>query len=693
MKKLMSLLIALCLVLGLVPAMADGLEAVLAGEDTPVGADFACVIDENNNVYWQLAVSSFDRLSEQVPEGTASAKIEVLPQNGEAYPYLYPDGAWKIFVLESEIPAWFGDESVAKIAEAFEAWKSEVYGIVDVNVLLSFVNPQTIDVDMTGVSEETQALLDQWADTDSNWMVCYVRNSVPTTTQGAVGQSVANDAWNCIVNQVWTQTGEDLAGHSQVDLIASFIGSAFPGITSWEGYFGTKTGYPFEEGAQLLKAGYLYANGLYSAKQVKEFDDQYDPDQFQQLTRIADVNVSDTGSAFACLVDEAGNVYWSLGTDYVGGLIEELGLDPASVVALNVGPKKEAAVSVGTTYNCAPWAELGNGYFTTGAWEDAEAEKPAFCNEDGSATWRMNADGSIEPVGEDQSVPGGTVNPGKYTYQDGDTSWEIMLSGNGTTRMTKITAEDLAAAAAAAAEQKEPSTYFNTPAPLTEVKFIGQFPEWYMDRKSEIDELARKAYADWQDQILALVDVDSLNVTLSGMGLDYATPMSDELLAMFKEWVKIWNENAVAGSINIGISTMGYKKVGPSIWNSIDNKVLANYKSMDHEGCPGPTTSAFIAAYALEHYGKVIDAATDDYMGSTMNDVYSAHVGSFIKDLCPNEDGSYKYQVAHDLWEAGCIPFFDGEYWYLVSGPDFDPDGNKAVEVIYSATPAELLAD
>ncbi|MCI7735561.1 MAG: hypothetical protein MSL26_00175 [Clostridiales bacterium] len=44
-------------------------------------------------------------------------------------------------------------------------------------------------------------------------------------------------------------------------------------------------------------------------------------------------------------------------------------------------------------------------------------------------------------------------------------------------------------------------------------------------------------------------------------------------------------------------------------------------------------------------------------------------------------------------WEAGCIPFFDGEYWYLVSGPDFDPDGNKAVEVIYSATPAELLAD
>ena len=149
----------------------------------------------------------------------------------------------------------------------------------------------------------------------------------------------------------------------------------------------------------------------------------------------------------------------------------------------------------------------------------------------------------------------------------------------------------------------------------------------------------------------------------------------------------------MAGTINIGISTLGYKAVGPSIWNEIDNTVLANYKSMDHEGCPGPTTSTFIAAYALEHYGKVIDAATDDYMGSTMNDVYSAHVGSFIKGLKDDEDGNYVYQVAHDLWEAGCIPFFDGEYWYLVSGPDFDPDGNPAVEVIYSATPAEILAD
>ncbi|MGN0773851.1 MAG: hypothetical protein ACI4MP_08710 [Candidatus Ventricola sp.] len=688
MKKLLPvLLVALSLLL--TATAAAEITAVTAAEGQ-VEEGFVAILAQDGAVTSRMGVESFSALLREngIADDADVAKIAVIPDNGQAYPYLYPDEAWKIVVF-GEIPAWYTEESEAAVLSAFEAWKSEVYAIFDPAVILSLVNPQTIEVGAE-VSEEIQEALDKWADVDSNWMVCYVRNSVPTTTQSAVGKSVANDAWNYVVNMIWTQTGEDLAGHSQVDLIASFIGSAFPGITSWEGYFGSDAGYPFAAGAKLLTSGYLYFNGLVSAKQVKEFDDNYDPEQYKNLTKLADVNVSDTGSAFACLVDEQGNVYWSMGTDYVSGLIAEFGLDPDSVVALNVGPKNET-VSVGTTFACAPWSELGNGYFTTGAWEDAEAEKPAFCNPDGSANWKMNEDGTIEPAGEDMSQPGAAINPGKYSYIDGENTWEVMIAGNGTTRMTRITPEDLAAQAAAA--QTERSTYFNTPAPRTEVKFIGHFPEWYMDRKDEIDELARQAYADWQDQILALVDVDALGSTLSGMSLDYATPMSDEVLGMFKEWVAIWNEEAVAGSINIGISTLGYKKVGPSIWNTMDDQVLSNYKSMDHEGCPGPTTSKFIAAHALEKYGKVIDAATDDYMGSTMNDVYSAHVGSFIRDLCPDENGGYKYQVAHDLWEAGCIPFFDGEYWYLVSGPDFNPDGEPAVEVIYSATPAELLAD
>ena len=687
----MPLVLALGIAIG-----AHSVNAQILAEAGQSPEGFVALLTAEGEVIFQVGNESFESLfnSSSLSDDENVVKAAIIAASEEEYPYLYPDGEWQLVLFEEEVPSWYTQDSEAALMKAFEEWKGEVYSIFDPSVLLSLENPQLIEVSEADVTEEVQAWLNKWADIDTNWMVCYVRNAVPTTISGAVGKSLADDAWNYAVNMIWTQTGEDLAGHSQVDLIAALVGSAFPGIKQWEGYFGSEESYPFAEGANLLKAGFLYSNGLFSARQVKEFDDNYAPGQYKDLSVLAQVQVSDTGKAFACVIDEAGTVFWETGTDYVSGLLEKNGLDRADVVCLNVGPKEEkGGQSVGTTYNTLGWEDLGDGYFTTLEWEDADAEKPAFAAADGTVTWRMKEDGSVEPASEDRSEPGAPINPGKYTYVDGDITWEVMAAGNGTARLTKITPEDLAKQAEQEAENagKERQTYFNTPAPMTEVKSVGPVPSWYDERKEEIDELARKAYADWQDGILEMIDVEALNQTLKGMDLDHPSELTDEIMENFRTWVGIWMKDAIAGSINIEISTLGYKKVGPTLWNEMDNTVLANYKSMDHEGCPGPTTSTFIAAYALEAYGKVIDAATDDYMGSTMNDVYSAHVGSFIKDLLPDEDGGYVYQVAHDLWESGCIPFYDGEYWYLVSGPDFDPDGNPAVEVIFSGTTEEIL--
>ena len=692
-----ALLICLALAFGAFASEAPS--AVLAAEGQKEEG-FTAILTPDGAVYSDKTADGFDALIRifQLPEDGDLLKISVIPDNGEAYPYLYPDGAWKLVAFADRLPDWYTAETEAAAMAAFEAWKKDVYTIFDPSVILSLTNPQEVEVTAAEPDGEIQAALDNWADVDTNWMVCYVRNAVPTTTQGAVGKSIANDAWNYVTNMVWTQVGEDLAGHSQMDLIAAYIGSAFPGIEQWEGYFGSGSGYPFASGAKLLASGYLYFNGkLYSAKQVKEFNDRYDSQAYKDLTVLAEAGENETGSAFACLVDREGKAYWSMGTDYAGGLYALFGLDPADAVVLNVGPKKgPMGVSAGTTYQAAGWEDLGNGYFATGAWENPDAEKPDFFAADGSASWKMNEGGAVTPAGEDRSEPGAAVKPGKYKYtaEDGDIEWEIMLAGNGSCRLTVSTAEERAEAAAkqAAMADVPRDTYFNVKPPMTEVKAVGEKPEWYFENKDAIDEAAKVAFADWQKQLNTLVDAEALSKTMKGLSLDHATALTDEVMANFVEWVRIWNEKAVAGSINIGISTLGYKAVGPTIWKEIDDTVLANYKSMDHEGCPGPTTSPFIAAYAMAAYGKVIDAATDDYMGSTMNDVYSAHVGSFIPHLLDDENGVYVYDVARRLWEDGTIPFFDGEYWYLVSGPDKNPEGGPAVEVIYSATTAELLS-
>ena len=228
---------------------------------------------------------------------------------------------------------------------------------------------------------------------------------------------------------------------------------------------------------------------------MKEFNDNYDPSAYKNLTMLAEVNESDTGSAFACLVDKDGNVYWNMGTDYVSGLYAEFGLDPENAVALNVGPKNERQnASVGTTYVAAGWTDLGNGYFSTGAWETPDAEKPDFFTADGTANWKMIDGKTTQPAGEDMSEAGAAVNPGKYTYTapDGDQVWEIMLAGNGSCRLTVSTAAQREEAAAKAAAQADAprSTYFNVMPPMTEVKSIGPKPEWYFENKDAIDEAA-----------------------------------------------------------------------------------------------------------------------------------------------------------------------------------------------------------
>lgn len=349
----------------------------LADAATPVNVDFSCIITQDGVVSWQAANTTFTSLASLIPDAGEYVGVEVLPPNGvhmlnvdtnkdgvpdtsQDFGYLYPDDQWEMYIVADSIPAWFTDEHVQKVMSAFEDWKAYIYGeILDLNVVLGFVDPKTIDVTQyqSGVTAEIQALTDEFNDVDSKWMACYARNCVPTSTAAVVGQTVADQVWDYIYYQTWCQSGEDLAGHSQVDTIASYIGSAYVGMKAnqWMGFVGTTDSpndYPFQAAASLMKLGFICytspedsaKNGIYSFKQVWQAQQEgiRKADIQSWLHHYATPAASSTGSAFAVMIGQDGKAYWKMGTDYYSLLAEEFGLDEKDMLCVNVNQAKRA---------------------------------------------------------------------------------------------------------------------------------------------------------------------------------------------------------------------------------------------------------------------------------------------------------------------------------------------------------------
>ena len=92
-----------------------------------------------------------------------------------------------------------------------------------------------------------------------------------------------------------------------------------------------------------------------------------------------------------------------------------------------------------TEHEAAGWTDNGDGTVTTGEWTNKEVDKSDFFAPTGECTWKINADGTCEPVTAAEEAAGNEVNPGKYTYVEtkgpGDFTWEVLLMGNGNCRI------------------------------------------------------------------------------------------------------------------------------------------------------------------------------------------------------------------------------------------------------------------
>lgn len=606
----------------------------LADADTPTNVDFSCVVSPSGEVKWQAANTTFASLAAQLSDNSSYVGVEVLPPKGvhmknvdtnkdglpdtpEDFGYLYPDDEWDMYIMADKVPDWFNDEIAQKVLDAFEDWKDYIYGeILDLDVVLSFVPPRTIDTTkyLDNITPEIHALVNEFDEVDSKWMACYARNCVPTSTAAVVGQTIADQVWDYIYYDTWCQSGEDLAGHSQVDTIASYIGSAYVGMSAnqWLGYVGDSKDYPYQAAAELMKLGFICYNspndatksGIYSFQQVWQAQQEgvLKADIQGWLAHYDTPDASSTGSAFAVLIDKNGKAYWEMGTDYYSLLAEKFGLDESDVLCVGVGEAKSGG----------PGGPGGG------------------------------------PAG---GPPGGP--PGAMGGFSGTSMFDLDRETGAVT--------------------------------------IDSAPDWYTeDQKETIEDVAWDAFKEWQAELCKRIDPQGLNDVLMEMPLDETPEFNDEMKSALQDWVGLWLESGAAGYINIATQKKSFELVGPSMWEQLDGLVQNNWKERDHEGCPGPASSPVYLAYAKAVYGKTIGSSTEDYCGSVMNDSFSAVVGSLIPALY-EADGTYKYQCAVDMWSAGCFPVFDGEYWYMVGGPDTRADGTPGLQVIWSGTTDDIL--
>ena len=178
---------------------------------------FSCIVMRNGIVYWQVGMDSHDDLISKFKvrddttdmEEISHAKIEIIPDNANKYPYLYPDGKWKLIIDERVRPSWLLKTHEDGAWKAWTKWKEQVYQF-NYQEALNPINPLLI-TRKGKVSKADIALLKKWA---------------------SVGASVR-------------------------DSVEAYSGSLFPNIIEWQYLKGKQATYPYQPAVDLWKRGLI----------------------------------------------------------------------------------------------------------------------------------------------------------------------------------------------------------------------------------------------------------------------------------------------------------------------------------------------------------------------------------------------------------------------------------------------------
>lgn len=324
---------------------------------------FSCVVAESGEVYWKAGIDTPEGVIKEFALGddNTTVKVRITPDNGKAYPYLYPDEPWKLTVAEDAAPAWFTGESAAAAMDALEQWKEVVYTI-DLTAFMHPFDPTTVAPHEP--SEEDITLFREWISSGGN-----PRNMIMKSVSGAIGATVANELWNYLNTEFWSDfmhranvgsvvsklSGLKNVGAVQEGQFAAYFGSFFADLMTGGGNpngggnpgganqggnpngggnqggkpndggnddpHGSSNGYEYGAAVMLINHGFLVSSDATTWRLHNAADGSI-------VYSIAASDIkSNENQAFTVIVSESGKTYWQAGIDSGDKLMTLFGLD------------------------------------------------------------------------------------------------------------------------------------------------------------------------------------------------------------------------------------------------------------------------------------------------------------------------------------------------------------------------------
>jgi hypothetical protein len=203
---------------------------------------FSCLVTKDK-VYWKVGVDSHDALEKEFnlnPPKTDKyreddteifARVEIVPNNGEKYPYLYPELDWKFKLDEDIKPIWFTNKQEKMALEAHKQWKDIIYQFNYKETRNPF-NP--LNVRKHKPTKSDLLLLKEW-------------DSVGDSVRDSVWDSV----WDSVGVSVWASVGASVG-----DSVGVSVGSLFPNIKVWK-YCKQSDKYPYQPCVDLWQHGLI----------------------------------------------------------------------------------------------------------------------------------------------------------------------------------------------------------------------------------------------------------------------------------------------------------------------------------------------------------------------------------------------------------------------------------------------------